>query len=263
MNKQAAEQDWNTDNNPSFQSVRLRPGLDLLGQVGPLPEGDIIDLGCGTGSFGTTLKRRFPDRKIMGIDGSTEMLRKARYTGAYDALKKMDAAAWEPTRLPALIFSNAHCHLLSDHETLFGRLASFLAPGGVLAVQMPRQSGTSSHAILRVTAEALFPEKFDFSCWSEPVAAPKEIHQMLAHLGKLSVWETEYLQHLPAGKMGHPVLEYTEPTAMRSFSEKLTDSEQVQFLVTYGESLKDAYPLEPDGSVMMPMRRLFFVLTRS
>ena len=36
-----------------------------------------------------------------------------------------------------LIYSNAALHWIGDHECLFPRLLSLLAPGGVLAVQMP------------------------------------------------------------------------------------------------------------------------------
>ncbi|NNF24709.1 MAG: methyltransferase domain-containing protein [Rhodobacteraceae bacterium] len=262
MNKIATEQDWKPDAYNRFQSARLRPALDLLAAVPALPNGDIVDLGCGGGSVGTTLKRRFSGYPIVGIDRDGEEIKKARYTGAYDTLKNESIVSWQPETPPALIFANSACQDIGDHETLFPHLVDLLAPGGVLAVQMPRQDSASSHALLRVTAEALFPDVFDFSDWVPPVDPPIAYHRLLSDMGRLSVWETHYLKHLPPGKMGHPVLEYTEETAMVPYLGALNDSQKVQFLVTYGESLKDAYPLEPDGSVLMPMQRLFFVLKK-
>ena len=80
-----------------------------------------------------------------------------------------DIADWRPDTAPALIFSNAVLHWLPDHAALLPRLAGFLAPGGKLAVQMPRQYGAPSHRFLRDIAQAQFPDRFDFHGWQPPV----------------------------------------------------------------------------------------------
>jgi len=57
------------------------------------------------------------------------------------------------------------------------------------------------------------------------------------------------------------VRRFTESTAMRPFAEKLTEAEQAAYVARYEAELARAYPAEPDGAVLMPFRRLFFVLT--
>lgn len=42
--------DWDPQSYARFGDLRLRPALDLLARVGALPEGDVIDLGCGNGA---------------------------------------------------------------------------------------------------------------------------------------------------------------------------------------------------------------------
>lgn len=58
----------------------------------------------------------------------------------------------------------------------------------------------------------------------------------------------------------HPVRAFTQSTAMRPFVEKMSQAEQAAFVSAYDKALASAYPLLPDGSALMPFRRVFFVL---
>lgn len=254
-----ASNDWNPETYSRFRGLRLRPALDLLMQIGTPCAGPVIDLGCGDGAIAAALRSRFPKREIVGVDSSTAMLAKAR---GYDRLIETDIAGWEPETPPAVIYSNAALHWLPDHAGLMPRLANLLPENGVLAVQMPRQQMGRSHAALREVSARLFPEKFDYSGWSPQVAAPEVYARMLAPFGEVSVWQSEYLQRLPAAEGAHPVRLFTESTAMRPITEKLDAAETVRFIAAYGEVLASDYPAEADGSVLFPFRRLFFVLTR-
>ena len=61
--------DWNPETYARFRGLRLRPALDLLAQVRDLPEGPVIDLGCGNGAVGPALASAYPLRR----DGSALM----------------------------------------------------------------------------------------------------------------------------------------------------------------------------------------------
>ncbi|MBV0911266.1 methyltransferase domain-containing protein [Anianabacter salinae] len=254
--------DWNPSLYSRFAGLRLRPALDLLAQVGALPDGDAVDLGCGNGAAGPALRARLPGRHLIGLDASPAMLDGAQRTGAYDALIEADAGGWHPVRTPALIFSNALLHWLPDHAALFPRLAGCLAPGGVLAVQMPRQFDAPSHRLIREVSARLFPDRFDWSGWQAPVAEPQVYHRLLAPLGAVSVWETEYLQTLAPVPTGHPVRQFTQSTIMRPVLERLSDAEAADFIAAYDAALAPPYPAQTDGTVIFPFRRLFMVLRR-
>lgn len=249
--------DWNPEAYARFRGLRLRPALDLLAQVGDLPAGDIIDLGCGDGAMAEVLRARFAGRRLIGVDASPAMLARA---AGYDVRIEADVAVWQPAAAPALIFSNAALHWLPDHATLLPRLARSLAPKGVLAVQMPRQFFAPSHRFLRDIATAMFPDRFDFSQYHPPVAAAVDYCEMLAPLGQLDAWETEYIQRLDRTEAMHPVRAFTASTAMRPFAIKLTSNELAGFCQAYDASLSAAYPVQADGAVLFPFRRLFFTL---
>lgn len=249
--------DWNPGAYAKFRGLRLRPALDLLAQVGDLPLGDVIDLGCGDGAASGALATRFPDRARIGVDGSPTMLDKAM---GYTAKQQADIATWTLATPPALIFSNAVLHWLSDHAALLPRLAGLLAPRGVLAVQMPRQFLAPSHRFLRDIAAAMFPDRFDFGHYTPPTAPAVAYHEMLSPLGRVTAWESDYIQRLDAAAQGHPVRVFTGSTAMRPFLDKLTVPEAAQFTAAYDAALTSAYPLQPDGGALFPFRRCFFVL---
>lgn len=254
--------DWDPEAYARFRDLRLRPALDLLARVPHVPDGDVVDLGCGSGAAGPALAARFPGRRLIGIDASPAMLNKARGTGAYDVAVEADVAAWAPDTAPALIFSNALLQWLPDHDRLLPRLASRLAPGGTLAVQMPRQESAPSHRFLRDIAAEMFPDRFDLAGWRPRVGAAVDYARLMAPLGAVDVWETDYIQRLAPAAGAHPVRRFTESTAMRPFLDRLTAAEGAAFTARYEEALPAAYPAEPDGGVLFPFRRLFFVLTR-
>lgn len=252
--------DWNPEAYAAFRDLRLRPALDLLAQVpGDLPPGDVVDLGCGSGAAALALRARFPRRRLVGVDASPAMLEK---TGGYDETQLADIAAWRPASPPALIFSNAALQWLSGHDSLLPRLAGMLAPGGTLAVQMPRNFMAPSHRFLRDIAGVMFPDRFDFAGYQPPVATPAEYWHLLAPLGSVSIWETEYLQPLGPEPAGHPVRAFTASTAMRPFLDRLSAPEAARLTERYDEALDSAYPRLLDGGALFPFRRLFLTCTR-
>lgn len=257
------KQDWNPGAYARFRGLRIRPAMDLLAQVGTLPDGDLVDLGCGSGAVASSLAARFSGRDMIGVDSSPAMLSAAAATGQYTRLIEADVAGWAPERPPALIYSNAVCHWVGDHEALFRRLAGALVPGGTLAVQMPRQFDAPSHALLREIAGQMFPDRFDYSAWLPPVGSPEDYARMFLGLGVVNAWETVYVQRLEPARAAHPVRRFTEATAMRPFVAELSEEEAGQFVSAYEAELAAAYPVEEDGSVFFPIRRLFFTLTPS
>jgi trans-aconitate 2-methyltransferase len=249
-------QDWNPEAYARFRGLRLRPALDLMAQVGDLPAGDVVDLGCGDGAAAEALAARF-GRRLIGVDASPAMLAKAE---GYDAKVQADIATWLPETPPALIFSNAALQWLPDHPHLIPRLAAMLARGGWLAVQMPMQSMAPSHRFLRDLSASMFPAKFDFAGYQPPVQRAEDYCAWLRNLGEVNVWESLYVQQLPADASLHPVRAFTRSTAMRPFLDQLTEAEAEAFCARYDTALAAAYPLQADGTVLFPFRRVFFTV---
>jgi len=225
--------DWDPGAYHRFRGYRLQPALDLLGRVGGLPEGDVIDLGCGAGNVARALRARFAGHGLVGVDTSDTMLAEARALNLYDRLEHQEIVDWTAQAPVALIFANAALHWVGDHPALLPRLAGMLAPGGMLAVP---DTGPS-------------------------VLRPVDYHRLLSPLGHLELWETEYYQILPANTQAHPVRCYTETTFARPILAALDSDEQARLIAAYEGVMDKPYPRGSDGTVLFPFKRLFFTLT--
>jgi trans-aconitate 2-methyltransferase len=76
----------------------------------------------------------------------------------------------------------------------------------------------------------------------------------------IDLWETTYY-HIVAGP--EAVLEWFRGTGLRPFLEALSaDDDRRRFESMLLERYADSYPRRPNGKVLFPFRRLFFVAYR-
>jgi trans-aconitate 2-methyltransferase len=253
--------DWDPAKYLEFAGPRLQPAVDLLARVPLASPAVVYDLGCGAGNVTRLLRARWPEAELTGVDGSAAMLAAAAREAPGIRWVQADLAAWRATRPPEVIFSNAALHWLGDHARLFPRLLAELAPGGVLAVQMPRNHGAPSHTEMVAAAEAgPWRERLSPILRRAPVAAPAAYYDVLAPVaGHVEIWETEYL-HVLEGD--NPVVEWTRGSALRPLLDALEEPDRSAFLADYARRIAAAYPRRADGRTLLPFRRLFILATR-
>jgi trans-aconitate 2-methyltransferase len=253
---------WDPDQYLRFERERTQPCRDLVARLGERTPGRIVDLGCGTGTSTATLRARWPDAHLLGLDSSSEMIAAARRSDPRTEWVEADIAAWAPREPFDLIFSNAALHWLPDHEHLFPRLMQLLAPGGALAVQMPTNAESPAHRSVReVAATPPWPGRWVRPPYVASVGAPAAYYDLLApHARTVELWQTEYQHVLPdAGA----ILEWIKGTTLRPYLDALPDAAQrTEFLSEVGRRLAPGYPPRADGQVLFPFRRLFFIAGR-
>ena len=165
---------------------------------------------------------------------------------------------------PELIYSNAALQWVGGHAALFPRLVSLLAPGGVLAVQMPamhdaplRQLQQDGGGIRRRGREELRDVPM--------VARPILIDGLTTGtccariIASLDIWETTYL-HVLTGE--DAVVQWASGSSLRPFLDRLPEALRAAFGVAYAEALRPHYPRRADGTTLLPFRRLFMVARR-
>jgi len=245
-----------------FSGHRARPALELLARVTVTAPSVVVDLGCGTGEITAAIAALFPEARVIGVDSSAEMLQAAERETTTVEWVHDDAVTWRPDGAIDLLYSNAALHWLTDHEVLFPRLLGYVAPGGQLAVQMPRSWEGDSHRLMRTTlAElAVGPPDLLERYRRRPVYPPQWYAAVLDPLAAaLDIWSTTYLQRLNGDD---PVLQWVSGTALRPILEELDPADRDRFLGVYRSRLNEAYPQAPDGSTFFPFPRLFIVATR-
>lgn len=245
----------------AFANHRLRPALELMARVPLERPTRVVDLGCGAGNVTPHLRSRWPEAELTGVDNSPEMLAqaaKAPIPGAPVRWEAGDLATWTPGHPVDVIYSNAALHWIGSHETQFPRLAQTLAPGGVLAVQMPRNFAAPSHALMTTAAQAgPWRERLRPLMNAAPVREPGFYYDVLAPLCKtVDVWEAEYQQVL-SGE--NPVADFTKGSWLKSLLDALQEPERGQFEAEYRRLVLDAYPKRHGGMTLFPFKRLFIV----
>lgn len=238
--------------------MRFRPAIDLLNRVPQASPGLVYDLGCGAGNVTRGLRERWPAADIVGIDASREMLALARAELPGVRFERADLARWMPAAAPDVIYSNAALHWLDNHEALFPRLLGLLAPGGTLAVQMPRNHQAPSHTCIGQAVESgPWRDSLRPLLRSSPTAAPERYYDVLApHAAALDIWEQVYLQVLEGE---NPVYQFTRGSALKPLLDVLQDPERRDFERCYAELVLAAYPPRADGRTLFPFQRLFIV----
>jgi trans-aconitate 2-methyltransferase len=249
---------WDPGQYLRFAGERLRPALDLLAHVPLDAPARVVDLGCGTGNVTAILRARFPAADIVGVDGSATMLEKARATVPECRFEQGDFFSWQPTEPVDLIYSNAALHWVDGHPTLFPQLLSFLAPGGVLAVQMPDMFDTPLRQIPYQLAES--------EAWAEHLrgvtSAPgillaNEYWDLLRpRVAELDIWRTTYMHSLNGE---NAVMEWASGSSLKAFLDRLPEERKEAFRQAYSNAARPHYPRRPDGTTLLPFHRLFVV----
>jgi trans-aconitate 2-methyltransferase len=263
MNSQRAQMtDWNPSLYMRFEKERTKAARHLLAEVPLVSPGLIYDLGCGPGNSAELLSRRFPEAQIIGLDTSEAMLNHARKRVPQVRFIKQDIADWVPDDQPQLIFANAALQFLPDHDALFPRLASYLAPGGVLAAQMPSLARESSHAVMRwVAVEGPWSSRLLPIVKAQPLVAAFENYYdwLRPAASRIEMWRTIYLHAFDGPQI---VADFFASSALQPFLERLDDDERQAFMTRYRDRIKDTYPARSDGQFLIAYPRLFIVATR-
>jgi trans-aconitate 2-methyltransferase len=278
--------DWNPELYLRFTSERSRAAVDLIARIqAPAPR-TVIDIGCGPGNSTQALAARFPNAHLTGLDNSPAMIAKARADYPQHEWLLADAASFEseesrgepdgsavrvpsregmgplpgfPSRKFDIVFSNAAIQWIPDHAHLVARLAALASPGGVLAVQTPMFSDMPiREAIARTAAKPRWHQAMH-GCDAHFTFLPHGFYydQLSPRASTIDMWETSYvhvMSSLPA------LIEWMRATGLRPYLERLAETaDQHSFEEDLLEELGKDYHVRPDGKVLFPFKRLFFI----
>ncbi len=253
---------WDPTQYLKFAGERLRPAVDLLTRIPAVAPKTVVDLGCGTGNLTPFFLQRWPQAKLIGVDGSREMLAKARADYPRASFVQADVGTWRPPQPVDVLYSNATLHWLDGHDVLIPALLEAVKPGGWLAIQMPYNFAEATHiCVIDAIEQGPWRAKLEPHLRRWPVAEPQRYWQLLHDkVAALEIWETQYLQVL---KGENPVAEFIIGSWLKQFLDRLQEPERSAFETDYRARVRSAYPAEQSGHTLFPFRRLFIVARRA
>jgi trans-aconitate 2-methyltransferase len=252
--------DWDPQKYVEFSDYRSVPFFDLTSRIGGPEPRLVVDLGCGPGHLTASLARRWPGARVVGVDSSAGMVRKARQVQDEPNLEfaEGDIAGWTPPAGLDVLVSNAALQWVPGHLELIRSWLRQLKSGAWLAVQVPDNFQAPSHALMRGLAGS--PR------WSgrlegvlrhdNAVGSVRDYLELLLEGGcTAEAWTTVY-EHVLHGE--DPVLEWVRGAALRPVLDALAGDEAREFEAEYARMLREAYPATPYGTVYS-FRRIFAV----
>jgi trans-aconitate 2-methyltransferase len=256
---------WDPAGYLRFAGERARPFADLLGRVRARSPRSVVDLGCGEGALTASLATRWPDATVTGVDTSAEMLAAAAAHAVPGRVTFTpgDVRNWHPDRPVDVLVTNAVLHWVPEHAELLRRWAGHLAAGGELALQVPGNDRAPTHALLADLCRAprWAGRLADVAPRPGAVLDPAGYLEVLHGAGLVvDAWETTYL-HVLSGD--DPVLAWVRSTVLRPVLARLNPDEVTELTAAYAAALRVAYPRRPDGTTLLPFRRVFAVGRRS
>lgn len=254
--------DWNPALYRRFEDERTRPAQDLLAHVPLEAAAQVVDLGCGPGNSTELLCERFPQANVLGMDSSEAMLESARQRLPQCRFERGDVSNWQAAEPADLLFANAVLQWVPQHEALLPRLFGNVAPGGVLALQMPDNLQEPTHRLMReVAADGPWASAIgDASKVRAPVLSASGYYDLLASAGaQVDIWRTVY--HHPLASAA-AIVDWLRATGLRPFLDPLSEEQRSAFLVEYERRIAREYPTRNDGRSLLAFPRLFIVARR-
>lgn len=131
--------DWDADTYHRVSGPQVTWAGAVLDRLELRGDETVLDAGCGSGRVTRLLLERLPRGRVIAVDGSPDMVARAReeLAGAPADVRLADLAQLrlrDGEHVDA-VFSNATFHWVPDHDALFARLAQALRTGGRLSAQ--------------------------------------------------------------------------------------------------------------------------------
>lgn len=251
---------WDEKQYLKFGDERTRAANELLLRVPLVNAERIVDLGCGPGNSTALLRARFTNANLVGVDSSVEMLKKARADLPGVEWIQADVGDWRPAAPVDLLFANAVLHWVPDHGRLLPSLFDSVRPGGVLAVQMPRNFYEPSHVLMR-ELEGPWAKRIERVSALTPAESPAFYYDRLAAgAAHVDIWETRYEHVMPDAAA---IVEWVKGTGLRPYLDALDDeAERTAYLRAYTEAIESTYAKRADGKRLFPFPRIFIVAVR-
>lgn len=251
--------DWDPQQYLRFKNERTQPSIDLVNRINVSNPEKIIDIGCGPGNSTRILCERWPGSKITGLDNSPAMIEKAKSDYPEQEWILSDTSQLDLKARYSIVFANAVIQWIPDHEELITKLFSIVEKNGALAIQVPMfremPLGKSIERVAEKTEWNNYTrdcnELFTYNSYNFYYDILSEQTQ------GIEMWETSYLHILESHES---IIEWIRSTGMKPYLDRLTnDTMKNEFEKDVLETVKTDYPLQKNGKVLFPFKRLFFI----
>lgn len=252
--------DWQPNLYLEFGKERTQPSIDLVTRIDYDNPKRLIDIGCGPGNSTAVLHARWARAEIVGLDNSPAMIDKARHK--YPAIDWICADATDDLKELGkfdIVFSNAAIQWMPAQDRLLSKLFGLLGEGGLLAIQVPCTKDMPIHAELeKLAASDKWKYRFASAVTAHSIYPPEYYYSILRGLtAEIDLWETRYFHIM---KTHNDIVKWYSSTGLRPYLDCINeDTLAAEFLLEFESAIRNAYHTQPDGNILFPFTRIFFI----
>lgn len=191
----------------NYDYAEIKEGLSAF--LGDEVLSAILEVGCGTGYWLRALAGRA--KTIAGVDASSEMLARARNSGAALARGRAESLPWKSGSFDRIVCINA-LHHFRDRDAFFTEARRVLVPGGgVIAIGLDPHAGRDNWWIYEY-----FPEAEAIDRDRYPAVRTIRAEMIRAGFDTAESYEVQTFEHtMPASRA------FERGLVARSFSSQL------------------------------------------
>ncbi len=252
---------WNPEEYAKHSAAQLAWARELIARLKLRGDESVLDIGSGDGKVTAEIAAALPRGRVVGLDGSREMVQFAR--AHYDDKQfpnlefvGMDARRIELDRRFDIVFSNAALHWIEDHPAVLKGLSRVMRRGGGLIISCGGRGNAVQilEAVGVVRAKDRWRNYFDGFAFPYHFYGPDEYSRWLPEAGFSSL----RLELVPKD-MPHPGAEGLAAwirTTWFPFTDRVPDSAREEMIREVVETYLDRFPLDAAGDAHVKMVRL-------
>ena len=252
---------WNPEEYAKHSSAQLAWARELIARLKLGGDETVLDIGSGDGKVTAEIAASVPHGRVVGIDGSPEMVKFAhahfddqRFPNLEFAC--MDARRIELNRCFDIVFSNATLHWIEDHPAVLKGLSRVMRRGGRLIISCGGRGNAVEilEAVGVVTAKEHWRKYFQRFAFPYHFYGPEEYSRWLPE-ARLSPLRVE----LVPKNMTHPGAEGLAAwirTTWLPFTERVPESAREGMIQEVVKTYLDRFPVDAAGDACVKMVRL-------
>jgi trans-aconitate 2-methyltransferase len=250
--------DWNPELYLKFNRERMQPAIDLVTRIDYKNPESIADIGCGPGNSTSILRQRWPYARITGVDNSPAMIERASHDYPEGEWILSDAGKDTLNRRFDIIFSNATIQWIPGHADLLKKFHGMLTDKGFLAVQIPLfWDMPIGRSVSLIATNPRWEARTRKVTEGFTIHTVEFYYEQLSQLfASVNIWVTYYMHIMESHQA---IYDMMSSTGLRPYLEQMqNDQDRQDFSDMVFQSIERDYPLQGNGKVIYPFKRLFF-----
>lgn len=252
---------WNPEEYAKHSAAQLGWARELIARLKLGGDESVLDVGSGDGKVTAEIAAALPRGRVVGLDGSREMIEFAR--AHYDDRQFpnlefvcMDARQIELSRRFDIVFSNAALHWIEDHPAVLKGLSRVMRRGAGLIISCGGRDNALEilEAVEAVTAKDRWRNYFEGFAFPYHFYGPDEYSRWLPEAGLSSVRVELVPKAMP--QRGAEGLAGWIRTTWLPFTERVPDSAREEMIQDVVKTYLDRFPLDAAGDAYVKMVRL-------